>query len=94
MANNPLSDIPSGSESLTANVSYLHTLLLSECGTYPGIVAQVMNEVTAMIHWYKWGYDGPDFIQDWMPVHDLYMREITPEECIRRFGALPPELSE
>lgn len=65
------------------------TLLLSEDGTYPGLVTRV-DEVGISTLWYKWGFDGETFVE-WMTLAQAARRLLTPADCRQRFGGLPKD---
>ena len=64
-------------------------LVLSEDGTYPGIVTQ-MTENGVHVRWYKWGYEGETFV-GWLNSEQFATLRLSPEDCRKRFGGLPPE---
>lgn len=66
------------------------TIVLSEDKTYPGLVTAIV-ERTVRVIWYKWGYDCPDTISDWMTHAAAEKHAITAAECIRRFRDVPPQ---
>lgn len=65
------------------------TLLLSEDKGYVGIVTK-LNAGIAQILWYKWGYESPDTLSDWLPLAQIQRLILSPADCQKRFGALPP----
>lgn len=64
------------------------TLVLSDDGTYPGLVIAVTDD-TARITWYKWGFDGETF-EDWLMLADVTTYGLSAADCRKRFGGLPP----
>lgn len=65
------------------------TLLLSEDGTYPGLVTRI-DEVGISMTWYKWGFGGETFVE-WMTLAQAVKRLLTPADCQKRFGGLPKD---
>ena len=65
------------------------TLLLSEDKGYVGIVTNVKAGI-AQILWYKWGYESPDTLSDWLPLAEVQSLLLSPADCQKRFGGLPP----
>jgi hypothetical protein len=74
------------------NIRPAPTLVLSEDGTYPGIVTRV-TETGVHVRWYKWGYEGETFT-GWLTIEQLATSRLSPEDCGKRFGGLPPEYRE
>jgi len=65
------------------------TLLVSEDGTYPGLVTRV-DELGISIIWYKWGFGGETFVE-WMTLAQAAKRLLTAADCRKRFGGLPKD---
>jgi hypothetical protein len=44
-----------------------------------------------LVTWYKWGYASSDVIHDWLHASQIpSLTILSPEECSKRFGGLPP----
>lgn len=75
--------------SMPAEIVAYKTLLLSEDKSYVGIVTKVKAGI-AQILWYKWGYESPDTLSDWLPLSQIQRLILRPADCQKRFKALPP----
>lgn len=68
------------------------SLLLSEDGTYPGMVFGYDPEFKIVkVVWYKWGYHSPDRMLDWMTLDKFQQWPVFRQsDCIGCFKTLPP----
>lgn len=67
-------------------------ILLSDDGTYPGIIFDVDINGWWRVCWLKWGADSPDRILSYIGPHDAVASQITAQECARRFYGYVPDL--
>jgi hypothetical protein len=75
--------------SAPAQIAAYKTLLLSEDKGYVGIVTKVKADI-APILWYKWGYESPDTLSDWLPLAEVQSLILSPAVCQKCFGDLLP----
>ena len=74
----------------SAPISPHKTLLLASDGTYVGLVTD-SDPNGIRVTWYKWGFASAEVIRDWVHAPQIpSLTVLTPEECTRRFGGLPP----